>query len=64
MPAGHQWSMGMKKVITTRKSRRGFLAVLAALGIGLFGTRDRTQGKPRELSLREADYYKPHDLAG
>jgi hypothetical protein len=56
--------MGMKKVATTSKSRRGFLAMLAALSAGLLSTNDRTSGKPRELSLREADYYKPHDLAG
>lgn len=64
MSASYQWSMGMKEIVTTRKSRRGFLAMLAALGTGLFSTSVKTSARPRELSLREADFYRPHDLAG
>jgi len=33
--------------------RRRFLALLAVVS-----------GRQRELSLHEADFYKPHDLAG
>jgi hypothetical protein len=45
--------------------RRGFLAAVAALwvGLGIFplAARGRTQ---KLLSLYEADFYRPHDLAG
>jgi hypothetical protein len=45
--------------------RRRFLALLAGLGAlaVAYPLFPRHKG-PKELSLREADFYRPHDLAG
>jgi hypothetical protein len=48
-----------------RVARRRFLGLLAGLGAGgaaLAFARNRPG--PRELDLKEADFYRPHDLAG
>ena len=49
--------------------RRGFLAALAAAMAYTPGWRRAAppppaETGPRELSLQQADYYRPHDLAG
>jgi hypothetical protein len=58
----------MKKVhvhAEQRIGRRRFLAWLGGLGAAgaTFPVLPR-EGRPRELSLREADFYRPHELAG
>ncbi|MEA3275600.1 MAG: twin-arginine translocation signal domain-containing protein [Pseudomonadota bacterium] len=55
----------VKKQKPTTESRRRFLSLLgvaSAAGIAL-PLLPRKQG-PKELSLKEADFYRPHDLAG
>ena len=43
-------------------TRRRFLVLLAGVtGLALWRERER---KPRERSLHEADFYRPHNLAG
>lgn len=51
---------------TAMKQRRHLLKVLGGLGIlGLaWPGAPRPARQPRELSLKEADFYRPHDLAG
>jgi hypothetical protein len=44
--------------------RRRFLALLAVFSGSLLTSRSVATGKQRQLSLHEADFYKPHDLAG
>jgi hypothetical protein len=46
--------------------RRRFVALLSGLGAlgAAYPFVPRRQGPPEELSLREADFYRPHDLAG
>jgi hypothetical protein len=45
--------------------RRRFLALLGAAGLlGLTLPFRRQVQQPRELSLKEADFYRDHDLAG
>ncbi|MGE5153977.1 MAG: hypothetical protein ACM3ST_08175 [Bdellovibrio bacteriovorus] len=53
------------KTIAMRQRRR-LLKVLGGLGIlGLVPpVAPRRAPQPREPSLREADFYRPHDLAG
>jgi hypothetical protein len=46
-------------------ARRRFLGVLGALGAaGLISPLLRGRQIPRELDLKEAEFYRPHDLAG
>lgn len=55
-----------KAVERPRMQRRRLLGLLGGLGIlGLagYGT-SRPARRPRELSVKEADFYRPHDLAG
>lgn len=49
----------------TQNGRRHFLGLLGTAGVvGLaLPFRQEPQG-PRELSLKEADFYRDHDLAG
>jgi hypothetical protein len=51
---------------TAMTQRRRLLKVLGGLGIlGLAGTGVAPSApRPPELSLREADFYRRHDLAG
>lgn len=55
-----------KAIERPRIQRRRLLGLLGGLGIlGL--VRPAASGparRPRELSLKEADFYRPHDLAG
>jgi hypothetical protein len=49
--------------------RRRFLGFLGALlgGVGAMGLARQPQvsaAAPRDLALKEADFYRPHDLAG
>jgi hypothetical protein len=47
------------------EGRRRFLALLGLLGAaGLARAVPRAPPPPPALSLREADFYRPHDLAG
>lgn len=46
-----------------RRFLRGLLGGLGVLGLAWSGASTRAQG-PREMSLKEADFYRPHDLAG
>jgi hypothetical protein len=53
-----------KPIERPRMQRRRLLCLLGGLGIlGLAGP-SRPARRPRELSVKEADYYRPHDLAG
>jgi len=54
----------MKSRNGTSMMRRRFLALLAVLSGGLLTGKSIPAGRQRELSLHEADFYKPHDLAG
>ncbi len=47
-------------------SRKGFFKRMAAAAAGLFGAGFALRGRrgPEERDLREADYYRRHDLAG
>ena len=54
----------MKSRNRSSMMRRRFLALLAVVSGGLLTTRSLPAGRQRELSLHEADFYKPHDLAG
>lgn len=50
---------------TLPRERRGFLMLLSGLLAGpLVPARASVRGGPRLLSLREADFQRPHDLAG
>ena len=59
-------------ITTINPERRGFLTALPALaaviGCGLWWRRTATPpaavSGPRELSLQQIDYDRPHDLAG
>jgi len=45
--------------------RRRFLGLLGGLGAAGFALPFLRVGeKPKELDLKEADFYRPHDLAG
>jgi len=49
--------------------RRRFLGVFGGLLAGLWGLAAKADpgagpAAPRELPLKEADFYRPHDLAG
>ncbi len=48
---------------TAGSSRRQFLGAVSTLGLVGAAALLKKSG-PRELSLREADFYKPHTLAG
>ncbi len=52
----------MKQEEKEKSTRRGFLAGLAAAVAAVIGVGKQGAGKDRDL--READYYKSHDLAG
>ena len=54
----------MKSRNRTSTMRRRFLALLAVFSGSLLTTRSIPADRQRELSLHEADFYKPHDLAG
>jgi hypothetical protein len=56
--------MVMKSRNKISMMRRRLLALLAVFGGGLLTNRNVAASKQRELPLHEADYYKPHDLAG
>jgi hypothetical protein len=50
---------------TERRRLLGLLGLLGGLGLlGLAGGLHRPIRQPRALSLREADFSRPHDLAG
>ena len=59
-------------IATMNLERRGFLSRLAAvaalLGSGVLARRTATpplaESGPREMSLRQVDYHRSHDLAG
>jgi hypothetical protein len=45
--------------------RRRFLGLLGGLGAACVALPFlRVAEKPKELALKEADFYRPHDLAG
>jgi hypothetical protein len=44
--------------------RRHFLALLGAAAAAVSLPLVARRAGPRELALREADFYRPHDLAG
>jgi hypothetical protein len=47
------------------EERRRFLGLLGGLGAVGFALPFLPVGeKPKELELKEADFYRPHDLAG
>jgi hypothetical protein len=47
------------------EERRRFLGLLGTVGIlGLLLPLRQAAQRPRELSLKEADFYRDHDLAG
>jgi len=49
----------------TQMGRRHFLGLLATAGVvGLALPFRQDPQRPRELSLKEADFYRDHDLAG
>ena len=52
----------------TKPARRAFLGEMVAGGVALAGlsvvSLQQPQKSPRELPLREADFYAPHSLAG
>ena len=51
---------------TQRRRMLGLLSGLGLLGLFVHWRRAPASGEeaPRELSLREADFYRSHDLAG
>jgi len=55
-----------KPIERPRMQRRRLLGLLGGLGIlGLaWPGASRPARGPRELGLKEADFYRPHDLAG
>jgi hypothetical protein len=55
-----------KAIERPRMQRRRLLGLLGGLGIlgFVWPGASRPARRPRELSLKEADFYRPHDLAG
>ncbi len=49
----------------SRPDRRRFFLMLAAAAAGMAVARySRSGGRPSAWSLHEAEFYRPHDLAG
>ena len=59
-------SMSNRVAPTQRRRMLGLLSGLGLLGLFVHWRRvpASVEEAPRALSLREADFYRPHDLAG
>jgi Rieske Fe-S protein len=64
-----QLSIRNSQFAAKQKSRRRFLGALlgvagSAATVGVFSPKKNQKNGPTELPLHEADFYKPHNLAG